>query len=362
MAHYREPLVRRLQASQRIAVDLVGRFNNAEATASERIASASEDVLSAVEPLRTLRVGLWWWQRGDVAAVWRGGYDAYVLEGRFYTLSAWAAALAGRIRGRRVLLWGHGWKRPESGIKRHIRLCFYRLVDGLLVYGDRACQLGLAYGVPPEKLAVVYNSLYPEHVLPRQPVNLARRRRGATEGATLIYSSRLTTRHRLDTLAEALRHWPSGSPTPRVVVVGDGVERPRLERVFAEAGLEAQFLGAVYDTDRLRDLYAHADLAVSIGGAGLNVIQALSFGIPVVAEAGHPDSSPEIEAVIEGETGSYYDDAASLRELLIQLLSDPEELYRMGSRGLELIRSRYTAERHAEAIEEALLVFTGADE
>lgn len=355
VSHYREPLVHQLRRSAAFALELVGRFKNSESGAADRIRSASAETLSAVEPLQTRTFGELWWEKNQVRAVWRGGHDAYVLEGRIYTVSTWVAAAVGRIRRRRVLLWGHGWKRAEGGVKRRLRLGFYRLMDGLLVYGDRAKELGVSYGVDPEKIQVVYNSLYSAQQLPDQPLNHGR----AGGRPTLIYSSRLTTRHRLDTLAEALRDWPRAGRAPRVVIVGDGAERPRLEQVFAEAGVEAEFLGAVYDFDRLKELYTDADVALSVGGAGLNVIQALGFGVPVVAEAGHRDSSPEIEAVIEGVTGRYYHagGAESLRTVLLELLDRPEEITRMGQAGLETVKQRYTAERHAAAIEDALRHF-----
>lgn len=352
VSHYREPLVRCLQQSTRFAYELVGRFKNSEADDADRIVSASQGTLSRITPLTTRAAGLLWWEKGQVTALWRGGYEAFVLEGRVYTISTWAAGAVARLRGRRLLLWGHGWKRAEAGLKRRLRLSFYSLVDGLLVYGDRAKELGIEYGLPPEKIQVVYNSLYSQGQLPDEPLQAER----GPERPTLIYSSRLTPRHRLDILAEALSAWPAGSPVPRVVVVGEGSERPRLEQVFARAGVETEFLGAVYDFDLLRDLYAEADIALSIGGAGLNVIQALGFGVPVVAESGHRDSSPEIEAVIEGKTGRYYEAGSpeSLRSTLQELIADPQQLQRLGIHGLQLIRDRYTAEAHAEAIEKAL--------
>lgn len=369
VSHYREPLLRRLLASTRLDVDLVGRYRNSEGSAADRIQSASPELLEQVTPLRFRSWGELWWEQGQVAAVLSGEHDVYVLAGRIYTLSAWAALVAGRLTGRTVLLWGHGWKRPEEGMKRRLRLAFYALCDGLLVYGDRARELGVSYGVPAEKIAVVYNSIYaadqlaeaPDEEPDEAPDRVQERAPEAPRRPTLIYSSRLTARHRLDTLAEALERMPA--PTrPRLLVVGDGVERPRLERRFAEAGVDAEFLGAVYDLPSLRRLYDQADAAVSIGGAGLNVTQALSLGVPVVAEDGNPDSSPEIEAVVDGETGRLYrsGDPDSLRQVLQELVEDPASLRRMARRGLEVVRGRYTAERHAEAMEEAILALLDA--
>lgn len=358
VAHYREPLLKNLLKSRRVVYDLVGRFKNSEGAAADRIQPASDDVLDRVTPMTFRTVGPLWWEDGQVRDVLAGGHDAYVLAGRIYTLSAWAALVVGRLRRRRVIFWGHGWKRPEGGAKRRLRLAFYALADGLLVYGDRAKELGISYGVPEEKIKVVYNSIYPESMTGRAAAGEgSAEQHPDADRPTIIYSSRLTARHRLDTLAEALHAFPQHQSRPRVVVVGDGAERPRLEEKFAALDVEAQFLGAVYDYEQLKELYARADVAVSIGGAGLNVTQALSFGVPVVAEDGHPDSSPEIEAVIEGQTGRYYATgrADSLQQVLSEILADPEQLRRLGEQGLAVVRDRYTAEKHAAAIDQALL-------
>lgn len=352
-AHYREPLLRCLLASDHLDIDLHGRVTNTEVPSSEEIHSASQDVLSQVTPIDFRTAGEFWWERGQVSAIWRGTHDVYVLAGRIYTLSAWVATLVGRLRGRTVLLWGHGWKRPEQGIKRLLRLALYALCDGLLVYGDRAVALGVSYGVPEDKFAVVYNSIYSEAQI--GDVRASRAPDDADPShSTVLYSARLTARHRLDTLAEALAQM---TQPPRAVIIGDGAERERLERRFAELDVDAEFLGPVYDQYRLRELYAQADAALSIGGAGLNVTQAMSFAVPVIAEADHPDSSPEIEAVEEGVSGRYFahGDPASLARVLTRTLADPAELRRLGQRGLQIVRERYTAERHAEAIETSIL-------
>lgn len=235
-------------------------------------------------------------------------------------------------------------------MKARLRAAFYRLAHGHLFYGERAREQGIRRGLDPERIRVVFNSIYAE--AQTGPVS----RRTRPDGRpVLIFSSRLTPRHRLDVLAEAMEGM-DGHLRPRLVVVGDGSERPRLERLFAEKDLDAEFLGPVYDHSRLRELYSEADLAVIVGGAGLNVVQALGFGVPVLAEGGNRDSSPEIEAVTDGETGVFFasGDPASLRAGLQELLEAPDVLRQLGQNGLRVVRERYTAERHAEAMRAAL--------
>lgn len=352
VSHYREPLLRELLACQDMDFDLAGRVTNSEASSTEKIKEASSDVLEEVTPLgsRDL-VGPLRWESGTIGPVLRGSHDAYVLEGRIYTLSTWVALLGGRLLRRRVILWGHGWKRPETGVKAKLRTAFYRLAHGHLFYGERARDQGIRCGLEPERIRVIFNSIYAE----AQTGPVRAQQRGDGDRPVLLFSSRLTTRHRLDVLADAMQRMAQ-SDRPRLVVVGDGSERERMERLFAHRGLDADFLGPVYEDARLRELYSNADLAVIVGGAGLNVVQALGFGVAVLAEGGNPDSSPEIEAVTEGETGVFYasGDPASLSARLQELLGMPEKLRRLGENGLRVIRRRYTAERHSEAIRSAL--------
>lgn len=351
VSHYREPLLRELLACDDMAFDLAGRMTNSEVPAAEKIQEASGDILGEVTALGSVDLfGPLRWESGTIGPVLRGSHDAYVLEGRIYTLSTWVALLGGRVMRRKVILWGHGWKRPEGGLKARLRTAFYKLAHGHLFYGERAREQGIRCGLDPERIRVVFNSIYSE--AQTGPVRVQRREGGRE---VLLFSSRLTPRHRLDVLAEAMDRLEE-QDRPRLVVVGDGSERVRMERLFAEKGLDAEFLGPVYDYTRLRELYSDADLAVIVGGAGLNVVQALGFGVPVLADGGNPDSSPEIEAVADGETGLFYTsgDSVSLSARLQELLGAPEKLRELGESGLRVIRQRYTAERHAEAVRSAL--------
>jgi glycosyltransferase involved in cell wall biosynthesis len=113
-------------------------------------------------------------------------------------------------------------------------------------------------------------------------------------------------------------------------------------------------LGAVYDLDRLRELYEDADFAVSPGATGLNVIQALGFAVPVIAASGDPQSGPEIEAVLDGVTGVLYPAKGAgeaLTEKIVALASLPDETYASYSAAAKaLVEERYTAEAHAVAV------------
>jgi L-malate glycosyltransferase len=100
---------------------------------------------------------------------------------------------------------------------------------------------------------------------------------------TLVTVSRLSNWMKLESLAgtiEVVRRLGATLPL-RLVIVGDGLARPRLERAATQAnselGREAVILtGAMVDP---RSAYAAADVVVGMGGSAL---RGMAFGKPVV--------------------------------------------------------------------------------
>src|SRR5439155_6723515 len=85
-------------------------------------------------------------QKGLLKLALRKDLNAVVYLGNPYFISTWISAIAARLTGKRVLFWTHGWTRHESGPKAWLRLIFYRLSHGLLLYGHFGKMLGLAKG------------------------------------------------------------------------------------------------------------------------------------------------------------------------------------------------------------------------
>ncbi|MFJ2550885.1 glycosyltransferase [Microbacterium sp. NPDC087591] len=352
VSHYRAPFLRALIAQDDIEFELVGRVNRAMGSTGDP-AAASEEILARVGELR--RIGLLkalYWDRGLVTKVLRTTAGAIVLEGNVYGVSNWIAIAVARIRRRKVIFWGHAWKRPESGAKLRLRKAFYRLADGHLTYGDWAPAFAASVGLDARTFVPVYNSIYSRRELASEPPRTRRPTR--TQGAlSLLYSGRLTARHQVDQAIVSVIAANERGHDVRLTIVGDGPERERAEEL--SRGSDAiVMLGAVYDLDRLRELYEDADFAVSPGATGLNVIQALGFAVPVIAASGDPQSGPEIEAVLDGVTGVLYPAKGAgeaLTEKIVALASLPDETYASYSAAAKaLVEERYTAEAHAVAV------------
>jgi glycosyltransferase involved in cell wall biosynthesis len=118
------------------------------------------------------------------------------------------------------------------------------------------------------------------------------------------------------------------------VVIGDGPERPRLERLAGELGLDdrVRWTGRLDHEAALRELArCHVMALPSVDEAfGVAYVEALACGVPVVAAAGE-GGPKEIAELVDGVTLVPAREPAAVAGAVSALLSDPGELERVAS-------------------------------
>lgn len=154
-----------------------------------------------------------------------------------------------------------------------------------------------------------------------------------------------------------------GGPRPRLLLIGDGPRRRRLQAAVERLGLAGSvtFTGAVAHADlpaylRRGDIFA---LPVRTRRAGLNpeglglvFLEAAATGLAVIAG----DSGGARETLVEGETGLLVppDDPVRLARALLELLNDPIRVSRMGRMGCDYVRSHYASDATRACLRRAL--------
>ena len=181
--------------------------------------------------------------------------------------------------------------------------------------------------VPPSRVSVLPNTVAPRYVPGSKPANLIARY-GLDGKQVLLTVSRLAAAERYkghDRIIAALPRVLAVNRDVVYLVVGDGDDRARLERLAIEHGVSSavRFLGRVASED-LGDHYRLADLFVmpSTGeGFGIVFLEATASGVPVIA--GNRDGSAD--ALADGAVGRLVDpdDRAGLTDAILGLLEDP---------------------------------------
>jgi colanic acid/amylovoran biosynthesis glycosyltransferase len=216
---------------------------------------------------------------------------------------------------------------------RYLRPIFERLDCVLAMSGDMRDDIA-ALGCPPEKLHVHY------HGSPTARFEIAGRRYDPDGPLTVLCCARLEPIKGQHLVLEAVRRLERrGRRDFRLVLVGDGSTRARLERFVAARGWGARvtFAGHVpHASDALVEHFRAADVFIhpSITTRGVKegipgtVVEAMAAGLPVLATR-----HGGIPAVIEsGRDGVLVDedDADGLASALEALLADASLRERLG--------------------------------
>jgi N-acetyl-alpha-D-glucosaminyl L-malate synthase BshA len=154
----------------------------------------------------------------------------------------------------------------------------------------------------------------------------------------------------LDTV-EILHRVRAAMPA-RLVLIGDGPERPSIEQRVRELGLEevVTWLG---ERDAVEPYLSEADVLLQPSAQesfGLAALEAMACGVPVVGSA----VGGLREVVLNGETGLLYPmgDVAGMAEGVVAILRDPQRQRRYGQAGRRRALETYDRARAVRAYRE----------
>ena len=242
------------------------------------------------------------WQRGVVGPGVRAGTVVVELNPRI--LSSGVVLLARRLLGRRTVVWGHlrgrGGGEPLRGLMR-------RAADAVVVYTETE-RRELAAERPATFVVAAPNALYSAESM-----------RSAGGGPDLLWVGRMVPAKKPELavrgFAAALDRLPREC---RLVLAGDGPSAPAVRRLVGELGLSGRVLlpGHV-PPDRTGAAFATAAASVCTGYVGLNLVQSLGFGVPVLYALDEPHS-PEVEAATPANSmGFASDDPGALAAAMV---------------------------------------------
>jgi glycosyltransferase involved in cell wall biosynthesis len=267
-------------------------------------------------------------------------------------------AMTARLRGPRrpILFTEHGRHQPDYPRPR--RMLANRL---FLSRRDRVVGVGEAVrqalinneGIPGRRVGVLYNGIDVDAFAAagagpglrrtvRKELDFGRGEFVLLQVARLDYLKDHATAVR--TMARVVNQMPHA----RLVLVGDGPERPAIEAQVRELNLadKVRLLGTRADVARLLHAADSFLLTSTSEGIPLTVIEAMAVGLPVVAT----DVGGLREVVDDGATGflAPAKDDAALAGHILRLAADADLRRRMGLAGRERAKQNFDEPRMAE--------------
>jgi phosphatidylinositol alpha-mannosyltransferase len=172
------------------------------------------------------------------------------------------------------------------------------------------------------------------------------------EGRRLLFVNRLDPRKGFRVMVSAFRMLATDRPDVRLIVAGDGPERPALQDLPGEMRERVVMLGNV-PHEELPPYHAASEVfcapATGRESFGIVLVEAMSAGLPMVAS----DIPGYREVVRDGLEGRLVPprDPAALAGAVAEILDDPDTAKRLGEAGRSRAK-RYSWETVAGEIEE----------
>ena len=284
--------------------------------------------------------------------------DALIVEANPRYLSTPAAAQWMHKRGRPVIGWGLGspplsplhvhrkWRGSKrgDGFRKRRRVSFLSQFDALISYSQRGAQEYAALGFPREKIFVASNSVS------ASPAFIPDNRPGTVDHFTLLFVGRLQARKRIDSLLRACAQLEA---KPRLVIVGEGPEREKLEMLAKEIYPSAEFIGARHGVE-LKPYFMEADLFVLPGTGGLAVQEAMSYGLPVIVAQGDGTQDDLVRRENGWQIPPPSGNFDALLSTIKDALSDIARLRRMGKESYRIVKEEINIEKMADVFVQAL--------
>ncbi|MDE2750397.1 MAG: glycosyltransferase family 4 protein [Chloroflexota bacterium] len=206
-------------------------------------------------------------------------------------------------------------------------------MNAVIVPSQYLARMVTAWGVEPTKVHVIYNALPPAPP-PAQTREALRAQLQWDDRPTLITVARLQPWKGIDHLIAVMRRLPNA----RLVVVGDGPDRARLQSLAEPLGDRVKFTGRLKPAQVHRLMRAADGLALYSGYEGLShtLLESLRLGTPVLASA--VGGNPEI--VRDGVNGLLvpYVDVAALQRGIAELIDRRAEFAANSQAGLGRFR------------------------
>lgn len=293
--------------------------------------------------LYILSLILYLWRR-------RADYDLIHVHGLNY--HTFAAVIAGRLTGRKVLVKLANSGRASDINKmrndKQLALARYMLSTALqcnrfVALNEKVVKELRAVGVPPEKIVELGNGVEVDD-------NMCRVTYALHEPARILYVGRLHKQKGLDTLLHAFQRlrFRRSDSSMHLRLVGDGPLREKLIALAEQLKISpwVEFQG---ESDQVRAELHEADIFVLPSRAeGLSnaLLEAMSCGLPVVVS----DIPGNRDVIDDGENGLRFglDDPEALAVRLDRLLAREMLRRRLGQAGFRTVQREYSLDHIAE--------------
>lgn len=291
----------------------------------------------------------------------RNHFKYYIILSNPNILSSWLYSLIAKLLGYKLVFWGHGLIKPDSGLKKLIRTVYYNIADIHWLYGNNAKVLMKDIGIDERKISVIYNSLdynsqkEVRNKYQEQRLELRKRFGYSSDEFVLVCIGRLLDKLSIDLAIKAISEAKNRNLILKLIIIGSGPEEENLKKLTHNLNLNDSviFTGAIYDEEVIGKYYLAANASCVMGRVGLSAMHSLAYGVPLITHSNIYEHCPEIEAIFPGSTGELFekDSIDSFLSAVIRVKNSNVDYY---NECIKVIEDYYTPCKQVQFMLESL--------
>jgi glycosyltransferase involved in cell wall biosynthesis len=278
-----------------------------------------------------------------------GPYDLVIVEQALKNLETYFIRLFGRTK--RLAFWGHGKTYTENSmfLVERLKRLLTRSGDWFFAYTLGGAKAVVEAGFAPDRVTILNNSV-DTRALQRDISQLDGavvddfKQQNNLSDRTALYIGALDEGKRISWLIQAASLAHELDPDFRLLVVGEGRDRPLVEAAAARHEWVV-YKGSMFGSSKALALAA-SKIIVMPGRVGLAAVDSFAAARPIVTTE-WPLHAPEFEYLENGTNALIIrDDAWEYGQAIVALLKDEEQLLAL-SRGCKESAKEYSIERMA---------------
>lgn len=364
LAKYRVPLFR--QWSKTEWVDLKLFYSNLDSALPN---DSPEGFSAEFVPINQFRLfgRRFLWHSAQTKNASKKHCDVLVLSWDLHYLSLVPALLLAKKRGVKTILWGHGYSKNESKLRKFLRDTVARFADALVFYDFVTARRYIDTGWDVNQIHVAPNSLDLEPIYDayrhwsRSPerIDAFQKQQGLDSRVNIIYIGRLYSDNRLDVLIRALPVVCRRHPNAQLLIIGKENEYSKeLVDIAKQVRVSnhIRWFGSIYDEREIAPLMMSSAIFCYPANVGLSLVHAMAYGLPVVTSDSIDSHNPEIHTMKIGFNGFVYKhlDSVDLGNRIADALDDQIYLEMLGNNARETIAHGFTIERMVDGFMSAV--------
>jgi len=221
-------------------------------------------------------------------------------------------------------------------------------------------EKAMGLGMPEENIVVFPWGVDLDHFSPERGGQV-QENLGWQDNFVLLSTRSMEPLYAVDVTVEAFIQAAADIPAIRLLLLGDGSQREKLETRLQEAGLadRAHFAGRI-SLEELPDYYHAADVYCSSStsdGSSVSLLEAMACGLPALVS----NIPANLEWVTPGENGWIFPtgDPRKMAEVILSAASDQEILRRHGINGRRVCEQRADWTKNSRMLLDAYALAAG---